>query len=339
MMELSDSPWIDKEYIQRISHRVDRFKWKSATLANCRCFVCGDSEKHMSKARGYFLNDQNHWVYYCHNCNCSHSLSSVLKMFFHDLYQEFIKDKIMKKPEKEMVMTQPASSYTTEQKFSTLKKKPVWIPCHQLPTDHIAIQFLLQRKIPEHWWPKLKFTDNFAHLVRFKETSIDERIVLTIKNEFKSTMGFVGRTISNSPQRYIVHMVEKTKHGYFNMDGINHKKQVRVVEGAFDSMFVSNCIGVGNSNLTKYEPDLFNHSDHVLIFDNEPRNKEMLLMMRKAIWNHHPICIWNEKFSREKDINNMICSGKTEQEIEEYIVNNTFSDLKARLQFQQYCKV
>ena len=47
--------YIDKKYINQISPLLERFKWKSDNLANCRCKICGDSQKNKSKSRGYFF--------------------------------------------------------------------------------------------------------------------------------------------------------------------------------------------------------------------------------------------------------------------------------------------
>jgi len=47
--------FIDKKYINIISDRLDKFKWAKGNLANCRCPICGDSQKNKSKARFIFM--------------------------------------------------------------------------------------------------------------------------------------------------------------------------------------------------------------------------------------------------------------------------------------------
>ena len=46
--------FLDKKFINLVSSQLERFKWQRATLANCRCPLCGDSQKNKNKCRGYF---------------------------------------------------------------------------------------------------------------------------------------------------------------------------------------------------------------------------------------------------------------------------------------------
>ena len=45
---------IDKKFINLLSPQLDKFGWQRATLANCRCPLCGDSKKNPNKKRGFF---------------------------------------------------------------------------------------------------------------------------------------------------------------------------------------------------------------------------------------------------------------------------------------------
>ena len=46
--------YIDKKFINMASIHLDKFKWKSDTLANCRCPICGDSQKNKTKPVDFF---------------------------------------------------------------------------------------------------------------------------------------------------------------------------------------------------------------------------------------------------------------------------------------------
>lgn len=59
---------VDKKYINLVSPMLESFKWKTETLANCRCPICGDSKTNRTKARGYFYSKNNDMFYRCHNC-------------------------------------------------------------------------------------------------------------------------------------------------------------------------------------------------------------------------------------------------------------------------------
>ena len=39
------SEFVDKKFINLIAPQLERFAWKKNDLANCRCPICGDSQK------------------------------------------------------------------------------------------------------------------------------------------------------------------------------------------------------------------------------------------------------------------------------------------------------
>ena len=65
------------------------FKKKGDNLWNFRCPYCGDSKKHTNKARGYFFQMKNDYVYKCHNCGVGRTFTNFLKdqnPLLHDQY-------------------------------------------------------------------------------------------------------------------------------------------------------------------------------------------------------------------------------------------------------------
>jgi hypothetical protein len=76
----------------------------------------------------------------------------------------------------------------------------------------------------------------------------------------------------------------------------------------------------------------------VLIYDNEPRNKEIVNMVERAVKNNYRVVIWPNNVEG-KDINEMIIDGMTESEIKEIIDTNTFSGLRALTEFTYWKKL
>ena len=70
---------IDSKYIGLVSSRLDRFKKVKANLYNFRCPICGDSQKHKNKARGYIYQVKTNTNFKCHNCGASLSFNNLLK--------------------------------------------------------------------------------------------------------------------------------------------------------------------------------------------------------------------------------------------------------------------
>jgi hypothetical protein len=60
--------------------------------------------------------------------------------------------------------------------------------------------------------------------------------------------------------------------------------------------------------------------------------------MEKAIDNHFNVVIWPEMIEK-KDINDMILDGFSPDEIQDIIDNNTFVNLRAKMEFVSWKKV
>jgi hypothetical protein len=72
--------------------------------------------------------------------------------------------------------------------------------------------------------------------------------------------------------------------------------------------------------------------------DNEPRNKDIVRQLAKYIDLGYNVCMFPESM-QEKDINEMILSGKTTEEIVEIINTNTFTGIEAKLRFSTWKKL
>lgn len=73
-----------------------------------------------------------------------------------------------------------------------------------------------------------------------------------------------------------------------------------------------------------------------LVFDNEPRNKDILKMYQDAIEQGYNIVIWPTSPDKKEDINDLVLRGKDPKKI---IADNTYSGLSAQLQFQRWKRI
>ena len=123
----------------------------------------------------------------------------------------------------------------------------------------------------------------------------------------------------------------------YGMDRVDLKKKVKVVEGPIDSLFLTNCVASGDANLSLTVKDI-DDEEKILIFDNEPRNKEIVKMMQDAIKLRYDVVIWPNNV-QGKDINEMIMNGISPDEIERIISSNTFRDIQAQLKMNMWKKI
>jgi hypothetical protein len=343
--------YIDSKYISIVGAQLRNFKKKKENLYNCSCPICGDSSKKKTKARGYFYEYQNSAFYKCHNCHASMSLQFFLKTYSVPLHDSYALEKFS---EVQKSATKVATTVTT----NILKSKPKTFkldehkpkiqdfasPILDLPDAHYAKVYLTNRRIPARFYEDVYFTSDFKSLVLslFPDTGSklydnDSRIVIPFYDQDKNLLGLQGRSLdAETNLRYITIKAESDKSLIYGLDRFNHGTSGYVVEGPIDSMFIPNCLATANSNLefsyTRTNADL------TLIYDNEPRNKEILKLMEKSILNNRKVCVWPNNIHC-KDINDMIISGISENEVLNIIQSRTFSGLSAMLEFNQWKKI
>ena len=79
-------------------------------------------------------------------------------------------------------------------------------------------------------------------------------------------------------------------------------------------------------------------SDQVTyIFDNEPRNKEIIKRMYAVVEKDYNVVIWPNDIQL-KDVNEMIMNGMKISKVRDIISNNTFSKLEALTKLNHYKK-
>lgn len=333
------SIWIDQKYVGTISIRLDKFVRKGDYTYNFRCPICGDSQTNRNKARGYIFAIKGSLFYKCHNCAASMSLGNLIKHVDPALYKEYCLDRYKegetgRKPHKEHgFVFKPVTfgSNKTDNLKGVLKR------LSHLPDSHEAVLYAKSRKIPQEKLSKLYFVDDVQKLKLFspnydeKIVTNEPRIVLPFYDSDETLVGMSCRALRGEKQRYLVVKIKDELPMIYNMNGIDTSQTIFVTEGALDSLFLSNAVAVGNSNL-KYVLDFLPKDKAVLIWDNEPRNKEIVREIGHAIEAGATVCIWPKTYE-EKDINEMILAGKTQDEIVNTINKNTFSGPQALLEY------
>jgi hypothetical protein len=117
----------------------------------------------------------------------------------------------------------------------------------------------------------------------------------------------------------------------YGLHRININQPIYVVEGAFDSMFVPNCIAMSGTGVKLP----YYIKDETYIFDNENRNPYLLNTLQKKIKQGKKVVIF-PKSIQEKDINQMVLNAK---DVLQLIKANTFQGITAQVKFNDWRKV
>ena len=210
-----------------------------------------------------------------------------------------------------------------------------------LEEEHYAKQYVRARRIPAHMHRYLFFAKDFKAFVeslgieREGLHDNDHRLVIPFFDEEKRLVMVQGRALGESKLRYIaISIIPGFK--FFGMDRVNRDERVYVLEGPIDAMMIPNAIATGDSDLTRV--GILGLKDTVLVYDNEPRNKEIIRQMEEAIDMGFRICIWPEKVT-EKDINEMVIKHFFVDTVVKTIDNNTHEGLRAKLELTKWRKI
>ena len=320
---------IDSKYIGLISSRLEKFKKVKIDLYNFRCPICGDSKKSRNKTRGYFYVVKNNTNFKCHNCGSSLSFNNFLKEIDPLLYKQYSLEKFKSGfTGKNFVTEEPKLEF----------KKPVFRKKIDLPKaseNESAKRYLLGRKLdPEKFYFADKFKE-WTNTLKDTFSSINKeesRIIIPLYGFEKELVGFQGRSLGPNSVKYITVMLSDDAPKIYGLDTIDPQKRIYIVEGPFDSTFVHNSIAMCGSDL---DIKNFGWNDYVYVFDNEPRNQEIVNKMEKIIDRGNNIIIW-PKIVQQKDINDMILAGHNVMDV---LKSNTHSGLEAKVKFTEWKKV
>ena len=319
---------VDSKFIGLISPRLQKFKKIKANLYNFRCPICGDSQKNKSKTRGYLYGVKADVNFRCHNCGASMTLSSFLKEMDPVIHKQYVFERFKgSKTGRGTVVEEPKFEF----------KPPQFAPKVDLPRASevsVAKEYLEKRSLDSK---KFYYTKAFKKWVntfgqRFDDVRYDEpRIIIPLSYK-KQLIGFQGRSLGPNSVKYITIMLDDDAPKIYGLDDINNKFPVFVTEGPFDSTFVSNSIAMCGSDgdVRKWGVD-----DPVWVYDNEPRNREIVKRISDTISRGDKVVIWPSNIV-EKDINDMVLGGHN---VVEVLQSNTYSNLEANLKFNTWKRI
>jgi len=321
--------FVDVKYIGLISPRLEKFKKVKTDLYNFRCPICGDSQKNKNKTRGYIYAVKNNTNYKCHNCGVSLSFNNFLKSIDSTLHKEYSLEKFKEgHTGKNFVVESPKFDF----------KQPVFVKKLDLPkaTENlIAKEYLEKRNInPDQFYFAEKFKQwvNTQKKTFSKITYEESRIIIPLYDFDNTLIGFQGRSLNSKSVKYITVMLNEDSPKIYGLNKIKKDETVYITEGPFDSTFIHNSIAMCGADA---DISNFGFDDVVWIYDNEPRNREIVQRISKTIDNGEKVIIWPTNIN-EKDINDMILAG---HKVMDVLKSNTYSGLEAKIKFNNWKKI
>jgi hypothetical protein len=309
---------LDKMFARRMSHLLDGYEERDSKWI-FRCPYCGDSKTNKRKRRGALTQKDTGLGFKCQNCQVGKGFSHFLKDQDPRLYAEFSMETVRERSgfrpaPVEEIKVDTASS--TDLMSSLLAGSPTEVKSQaaasafapldrisSLRRDHPAAQYLVKRGFGPGTtaWEDLYFADDFPEWrnshAEDKEPlkGHDGRIVIPLLTERGDEIGAQGRSLSSSGLRYITVAWSKEVPRY-GSHRIDKCEDVWLTEGPFDAMALENGLATLHADLSGKAEALGLHPRQtVLLFDNEPGNREVASMVRKAVESGWRVAFWRDR--------------------------------------------
>lgn len=342
--------FIERRFATQLSYRMELTTDHARGVEvryNFRCPLCGDSQKDLTKTRGWLYESEGHVRFGCFNCNRNMKLTNYLYDHEPEMYREFSKEKFANNSDSDWT---PKKTEDNKPKNISINKKnviPYSVCLDELPEEHPVIQWVNKRKIPKDKRNLFFFTSEWKKLANsikedtYKYDSRKEyRLVIPIYNKDGSYSSLQGRALDpnvDKSQRYLTLKVDDNASKVYGIERIDESKTVWFMEGPIDSIFIPNsCAIVGGVMALEDAPY---PNKRVWVLDNESRSFDTVKRIENLILAGERVVIWKDCPYSSKDINDMIKDeGASPEEILEYLKNNTYSGLRAEQALSQWRK-
>lgn len=333
---------IDTTYIGQLSSRLEQFGKVRRNVWHCRCPICGDSKKNTFKKRFYIFMHEAKYSVKCHNCGYTNSFSRFLEAQFPELYREYLIEKL------------PSRTTLKPDRFKHIKEiVPKMVNCKgfdyscakrfdELPLEHPARRYVENRKIPIDM---VFYAENFSqflqdlkldkYMLTYQRSKEPRMIIPFYRKDGLSTV-FQARAFSpKEALRYITIKEDDGESKIYGMERLDLEKPVWCSEGPLDSLMIPNCIAMSGI-ATKLPKGI---DEFRFIFDNEPRQRDVIKNMRKRLRQGHKVVIFPERI-QYKDLNDMAVKGGMSQDrIIEVLENNLYSKDVGLLKLKEWSKL
>lgn len=316
---------VDQKFIGLISSRLNLFTRKGK-FWTFRCPFCGDSKKNKRLCRAYFFEYKGAILFKCHNCSLSFGLSSFLAELDPQLAKSYHFETFQERGG-------PRHSYLQEAfHISVVATALPPLPLKRisdLSTDHPARVYVRNRKFPLTSYSYVYYTDNMRELESLAPDRYnnvvprDARVVLPYYHENK-LVGLTGRAIDPKTQkRYIQMKFVDDVPLVFGLQNLQSDKHTYIVEGPIDSLFLPNAIACGGIDCQKIiDANYVERERTTIIFDNQPRNKEVVRRMSSMVDKRWAVVVWPYRWAY-KDVNEAVMSGISPEIVKNIIDEHT----------------
>lgn len=328
--------FIDQKYTNILSARLAKFKQIKPQVYKFQ-HSCEDPSH--PKQRGYIFPAGDGLNVYCHHCGMSHKLGKFIQLTDPNLYQEYNLETFKNRcapTEKINIVFESQDLPDKGNELQTLDSDIKWVS--ELSPTHPAREYVSKRMIPEKFFNKIGIVRDFNKFAAkyedsFKEkTKVYPRLIFPFYDKDNKVYRYSCRAFGNEKPKYIKLIVDPSAAGIYGLWRIDEEKDIFVVEGQIDSLFLDNAIAVGSADYSsKYIQE---HRDKLIIVPDSDykRNPQVYQSLVRAVESGLRVALLPESIPW-KDINDCVVKGNiNSRDLQDILRNNISSGLSAKLE-------
>ena len=335
--------YVDEEFAELALSRQPRYKkYTGVFKLNCRCKICGDSEKDEFLARFWARSIDDTVMLKCFNCDYSNNIANYIKSEEPDLYREYL----MEKRKSNFILPPRDKEDVVKEEKKVIDFLPYSVRLDTLDSKSKLMEYVRKRKIPCEAYDKIFFTKEWQKLVNhvkpdtFTYPKDEMRLVIPIFNSDNGIESIQGRALKrDSKVKYMTVKAYEGASKVYGIERVDESKPVVIMEGPLDSLFIDNAIAITGGSLDISQIPF--KGNRIWALDNEPRHPDTIKRMRKLIEQGESVVFWDkwECSEKDKDINDYIISGASREDVLNYILQNNESGLMAKLRLNKFSKI
>lgn len=334
--------FIDIKYAKMVGQRVERGRLKNENPFHFqgRCGVCGDSKESKSKMRFHMRTLGDTVMCTCFNCGLALPIGAYMNLYEPDLFGDYKFEKYRVNGDGGAVITSKSiTQESVKQAQDTVSELDLEL-VSDMPENSDVARYVASRQLPKYpFYYAEKFSEFSAQFnPEMAKAPEGPRLIIPFFDKRGNIFAYQGRDLTGkSTHKYLTVNIDKKMPTIFGIDRVTRKKNILLVEGPLDSLFLPNCLASVNAGLLSTAKKLGVDKDKItLIFDCEPRNKDIVLMYKKALDEGYKVVIWPNSGAKKVDINDLVKAGKDPLKI---IEANTYQGLMGMMKFNEWKKV
>lgn len=282
---------------------------------NFRCNVCGDTEKNRNKKSAYLWLRYNSklkcdtWQFYCHRGSCETSMLAEiwLQKYFPANFQQYQKDLLSISEETKEEIKKSEHQYeirkkqeVEENKIEELENVKFFEPISEGKGKEFedAIKICENRLIDKEIW-KNWFV---ARDEKNKLNKYRNRIIIPFFDDNDEIYYWQARKIYDWMEPKYLNRKDNRDIAVYNAFKVDKTKEVIVVEGPIDSLFLNNSIAILGTNITENAQLMIKDLNKFYLFDNDKAGYKKSL---EYLLSGNYVFLW-KLFLKDLDINKKI---------------------------------